>query len=417
MTERPPGGLHAGFVLSSLAGGGAERVTLELAGLLIGRGHRVDLLLLRCAGPYRDAVPRGLRLYRPWGRADRGLLRRCRARGVETRALPIGPLAAVRAWRALRRGAPGIRVRAGNVRDALGVARYLREARPRVLLSALPRANAAAILGAGLSGAPAPPVAVAVHTNVAEAYDAAQQARARLLYPRADAVVAVSRGAAGEVVRTLGVPAGRVRVVHNPVPEPPPPDGGPPPHPWFRGGAPPVVLTVGGESPAKDYGTLLEAFALARRDLGARLVVVGDLSARSRADLRAQARRLGVERDLAVLGFDERLDRYLRRAALFVLSSRFEALPSSLLEALACGTPVVSSDAPYGPSEILEGGRWGALVPVGDAPALARAVAAALGGDRPPADALRRRAADFSGDRAAGAYEALLAELADARPS
>ena len=154
----------------------------------------------------------------------------------------------------------------------------------------------------------------------------------------------------------------------------------------------------------------MESFGLARREVDARLVILGKLSAPYRAGLRTLARGHGVEGDLGFVDFDENPYRYMRRAGLLALSSRWEGLPTVILEALACGTPVVSTDTPYGPREIL--GGFGDLPPVGDAPALARALVATLQGERPAEEALRARAADFSLEKAADAYLALFGELA-----
>ncbi len=416
----PPERLHVGLALSGLGGGGAERATLSLAAALLERGHRVDLLLLRCKGAYRSAIPDGLRLCYPRRPdSDRDLLRHCRARGIETRPLSVNPLAAARLWLALRRAYPALGVRPGNALDASVVARYVREARPQLLLSALPRADAALLYGRA-AGAVAVPAVVAVHLNARLAYSPLQRARARALYPNADALVAVSRGAADELARALEIDVARVRVIPNPVPvaEIERLSRAEAPHDWFREGEPPVVLTVTRESPPKDPGTLIEAFARVRRKRPARLAFMGAFPKPYRAELRALAARAGVAEDVAFLGFDENPWRHMRRAAVVALSSRHEGLPLTLVEALACGTPVVSTDSPHGPREILGDGRWGALVPVGDAPALARALEETLDGRRPPAEALVRRAADFSPERAAAAYEALFrAVLADAPPA
>lgn len=410
-----PERLHVGLVLSGLGHGGAERATFSLAAALLARGHRVDLLLLRCAGAYRSAIPDGLRLYYPRRPdSDRDIPRVCRARGIETRSLSPNPLAAARLWLKLRRAYPALGVRPGNALDASLIARYAREARPRVLLSALPRADAAALYGRA-SGALAIPVVAAMHGNVRMGY--ASMRRVRALAPRADALVAVSRGAADELARALEVNAARVRVIPNPVPlaEIERLGRAEAPHPWFRAGEPPVVLTVVSALPPKDPGTLIESFARVRRGRAARLAFLGAFPKPYRAELRALAARLGVAEDMAFLGFDENPYRFMRRAAVVALSSRHEALPLTLIEAMACGTPVVSTDAPHGPREILEDGKWGALVPVGDAAALARALEETLDGQHPPAEALVRRAADFSPERAADAYEALFrAVIADA---
>ena len=254
-----------------------------------------------------------------------------------------------------------------------------------------------------------------MHTNVAADYAPEWLAAARTLYPLADAVVAVSRGVGEAVQRSLGLDAERVRTIYNSVPA----DRvrrlaqAAVAHPWFADGEPPVVLSVGREAPMKDYPTLVEAFGLARREVDARLVILGRLSAPFRARLESLARGHGVEGDLGFVDFDENPYRYMRRAGLLALSSRWEGLPTVILEALACGTPVVSTDAPYGPREIL--GRWGDLPPVGDAPALARALVATLRGARPTEEALRARAADFSEEKAADAYVALFEELARER--
>ena len=417
---KPPERLRVGLVLSGLGAGGAERATLALAAALLERGHRVDLLLLRCVGAYRSAIPDGVRLYFPRRpHSDRGLLRSCRERGIRTRPLPLNPLAAARLWLALRRAHPAPGVSAGNALDASLVARYVRDARPRLLLSALPRADAAVLAGR-VAGAVTVPVVVAVHTNVSREYSPRQRERARALYPRADALVAVSRGAARELARVLDMDEDGVHVIPNPVPlsEIERLGKAEAPHPWFGEGEPPVILSVMRASPPKDPGTLIDAFARVRRRRSARLAFLGAFPKPYRAELRVRAARLGVADDLAFPGFDENPYRYVRRAAVVALSSRWEGLPLTLVEAMACGTPVVSTDSPHGPREILEDGRWGALVPVGDAAALARALEETLDGGHPSADALVRRAAAFSPERAAAAYENLFrAVVANAPPA
>ena len=395
-----------------------ERVMLTLAGAFLERGHRVDLLPLRCEGPYRTAIPAGARVYSPWRPdMDRGLLRHCRERGVRTRLLPVNPMAVARTGLALRRAHPGARVGVGNAFEAWAVARYVREARPRLLMSALPRADAAVLYGTGPAGAFAP-VVVAVHNNIGMAYSAPQIARAKALYPRADALVAVSHGAARELARTLDVAEDGIHVIPNPVPlaEIERLSAAEAPHAWFGEGAPPVILSVMRASPQKDPDTLIDAFARVRRHRRVRLAFLGAFPKPYRAELRARAARLGVADDLAFPGFDENPYPSMRRAAVVALSSRWEGLPLTLVEAMACGTPVVSTDSPHGPREVLEDGRWGALVPVGDVAALARALEETLDGRRPPAEALVRRAADFSPERAAAAYENLFRTVVAGAP-
>ncbi len=406
--------LHIGFVLQSLKGGGANRVMLTLATSLIECGHRIDLVMERCEVAYlRDlAADMGLYYTRMW-KADPELLRYCRERGIKAQALPSNPLGVARAWLALRRKRLGVPIKRRYARYAYGIARYIRLARPRLLLSAQSSANISTLYAAELTGHSLPAV-VSVHTNLGLSHTKARLNKlstARALYPRADAVVAVSKGVGGELGRF--VPADRVHTISNPISlsgigrlaqeEVA--------HPWFRQGEPPVILTAGREAASKDYPTLVEAFGLVRRQREARLVMLGRFSESGRAGLIAQAQSHGAERDLEFVDFDQNPFRYMRRAGLFVLSSRYEGLPTVILEALACGTPVVSTDTPYGPSEILDRGRWGKLVPVGDAPALAAAMVETLEGDRPTQEACRHRAADFSCERAAGAYQALLEQL------
>ncbi len=404
---------HIAFALTGLNGGGAERNTLNLAGLLARRGHRVDLLVPRFAGDYQTSIPRGIRVYRArLPHTDRKFLRAVRGAGFEVQAMPVNPLGVACGWWALRR--KGLAVRVARRRSlyvyAHMLARYIRTTGPEVVVSALPGADAAAVSAASLTDRAVPTV-VTVRNNVAAEYGPQWLAAARALYALADAVVAVSGGVAESVRQSLGVDPGRVRVIHNGVPldrirrlarEAVA-------HPWFRPGAPPVILAVGREAPAKDYPTLVEAFALARRELGARLLILGRLSAPCRAGLQSLARGRGVAGDLGFLDFDENPYRYMAGAAVLALSSRWEGLPTVMLEALACGTPVVSTDTPHGPREIL--GCWGGLPPVGDAAALGRALSRALRGGHPPPAALRARAAEFSLERMADAYAALFERL------
>jgi glycosyltransferase involved in cell wall biosynthesis len=328
------------FFLPSLCGGGAERVVVNLAQGITERGIGVDLVVAAAEGPLLDQVPPTVRL-------------------VDLRAPRV-------------------------LRSLVPLAGYLRRERPRVLVSSMGHANLIAIWAAKLAGGVAPLI-VTEHNTLSQ--ETRRQSRLvgrvwphllRTFYPWATTVVAVSRGAADDLARTAGLPRERIEVVYNPVITPAmlalareAPD-----HPWLAPGRPPVILGVGRLTGQKDFCTLVRAFAEVRRRRPARLVILGE--GPDRPAIEALARELGVADDVALPGFQENALAYMAGSAVFVLSSAWEGLPTVLIEALAAGTRVISTDCPSGPREILQDGRLGALVPVGDAAALAAATLEAL---------------------------------------
>ena len=183
----------------------------------------------------------------------------------------------------------------------------------------------------------------------------------------------------------------------------------PPDHPWLVDDGPPVILSAGRLARLKDYPTLIKAFSHLTARRPCRLIILGE--GRMRNEIEDLIGKLHLGDRVSLPGWVENPFPYMARARLFVLSSRHEGLPGVLVEAMACGCPCVSTDCPSGPAEILRNGQLGPLVPMGDEVALTDAMERILA--RPPdADALRKRAADFSADRAVRAYEKLISTIA-----
>jgi glycosyltransferase involved in cell wall biosynthesis len=225
----------------------------------------------------------------------------------------------------------------------------------------------------------------------------------RRVLDRAEGLIAVSRGVADDFLAVTGIGRARVRVVYNPIVDPSmiaraaePPD-----HPWLAGGGPPVILGVGRLTGQKDFATLVSAFALVRERRPCRLLIIGEGEERER--LEALAEMLGVQDALDLAGFQPNPLPFMRESRLLVLSSRWEGFGNVLVEALYCGTPVVSTDCPHGPREVLADGKHGRLVPVGDPQALADAIAESLN-EAPDTQRLRERAAVFSAASSADGY-------------
>lgn len=358
------------FFVPSLDVGGAQRVTVTVANGLAAQGYDVDLVLSYHRGGLRDGVADDVRV------VDLG-----------TPSLPLVGVGA---------SAPAIRS-------------YLAREEPDVLFSAMTFATVV-VLAAGTRLDVDTSLVAVEHDTFG--HDPTLKGRlvaraASRLYGTADHVLAVSQGVADSVVaRTRADPA-QVSVQHNPVEvaEIRRESREAVDHPWLTGDHE-VVLSVGRLAPQKDHGTLVRAFATVReRRPEARLVVAGTGS--EREDLLALADSLGIDDDVSLPGYVENAYGYMRRASVFALSSRHEGLPTVLIEALACGCPVVSTDCPSGPREILAAGEYGRLVPVGDPDALADAIVATLD-DPPGADVLRTRADDFAAPRAIEEYAAFV---------
>jgi glycosyltransferase involved in cell wall biosynthesis len=337
--------MRVALFLPSLGGGGAERVMVSLARGFAARGLEVDLVLVQAEGPYMADVPRTVRV-------------------VELGARKV-------------------------MLSLPALVRYLRRERPAVLLSTLNVANVIAVWAGRLARTSTKTVvrqAAHLSRDLADQPNASSRLIAwsiRRSYPLATAVVAVSEGVKLDLAQSSGIRPDHIRVVPNPVvtAELFEKARAPIQHSWFAEGAPPVVLGIGRLTTQKDFVTLVRAFAVLRARRDARLMILGE--GPERATLERLASDLGVADDLALPGFVDNPFAYLKRAALFVLSSTFEGLPGALIQALACDTPVVATDCDSGPREILQGGRFGALVPVANVSALGDAMYRTL--EHPPA--------------------------------
>jgi glycosyltransferase involved in cell wall biosynthesis len=301
---------------------------------------------------------------------------------------------------------------------------YFRRARPDAVFAAEPGYSAIAVWARRRSGLRSRVVVseriqVSRYAPVRSPWGSPRQRPLlRRAYLEADAIVAVSDGVANDLATYAGIPRERIRTVYNPVVGPDLIARAREPlnHPWFAPGQPPVILGAGRLDPQKDFATLIRAFARVRARRAARLVILGADGPPElgyTADLKAMPGALGVAQDVAMPGFVENPYAFMARASNFVLSSTYEGLPGVLIQALACGCPVVSTDCPSGPREILDHGRFGPLVPVGDDAALARAIEQVL--DNPlPSERLRARADLFSVDRAVDNSLSLLFRSHDA---
>jgi glycosyltransferase involved in cell wall biosynthesis len=338
---------------SNMNGGGAERAMAKLAGGIADQGYDVDLVLSRAEGHYLSEVPETVRI-------------------VDLDASRV--LASI----------PGL-------------IRYLRRERPAAMLTSMNYVNVVGIWARSLARVP---TRLVVNEQNALSLEAAHSPRRRhrlmprligRFYPWADRIVSVARGTADDLARTTGVPRERIEVVHNPIvtPELKELAKAPVDHPWFAPGEPPVVLSVGRLSRQKDFGTLLRAFAQVRDRRPARLVILGEGT--DRRMLESLVSTLGLEDSVALPGWVANPYPWMAHAGVYVLSSRWEGLPSVLIEALYCGVPIVATDCLSGPREILEGGEHGLLVSVGDVDALARGIESALAGDVPPPTAVSWR--------------------------
>jgi len=334
---------------------GVDRVMRNLCDEFSRRGLRVDLLHVAGHGPYLDPVPEHVRIIN-LGSAH-----------VHTSLIPL--------------------------------VRYLRRERPEALLSDKDKVNRTALMARWLARVPTR-VVVRIGTTVSKNLERrgavqrwVQVLSMRWFYRAATAVVVPSEGAADDLAQVAKLPRSHIRAVPSPIITPRLEQAAEadPHHPWL--GAPewPVVLGVGELCARKDFATLMRAFASLRAKQPCRLILLGE--GRQREKLEALARELDIGEDVDLPGFVDNPYAYMARADLFVLSSICEGAPVVLMEALALGTPVVATDCPSGPAEILEGGRYGTLVPVGDAAALAEAMGATL--DRPP----ERRSVQAASDR------------------
>lgn len=387
---------HIALFIPSLAGGGVARSMLNLAKAFSERGHRVDLVLRQVAGPYLDQVPATVNVVGL--KASPGWLGRVRALSAEYNDFGALLLPVLLAYKPSR-----------TLRYLPDLARYLQHEKPAALLSALTYPNLAALWARRLAGVPAR-VVISERISLSRVIHSSKKWKWRFLpsvicriYPWADAIVAVSKGVADDLALTAGLPRQRITTIYNPVvtPELLLKAHAPLDHFWFAPGSPPVLLGAGRLHYQKDFPTLLKAFARVRAVREVRLIILGE--GKERAGLQALAQQLGVAADVALPGFVENPFGYMARAAVFVLSSAYEGLPAVLIQALACGCPVVSTDCPSGPAEILQGGVYGPLVPVGDDAELAKAILSVL--ETPPdPERLRARAALFSMDHAADRY-------------
>ena len=355
------------FFISSLEGGGAERVMVTLLGNIEDSRIEPVLVLLYPAAksPYREYLSEKIKVI------------------------------------VIERNSDSL---FEKIKQFMSFLRCVHKESPRVLFSMLTHNNIMALLTGTLLRIR---VIVCEHIALGEVVKTGEGKRmlgvpvgpvVKVLYRFADKVVAVSDGIRRNLTDEFRIPAHRIRVIYNPI------DCGaiaelsaiPPEHPFFKGGEP-VVIGAGRLVTQKRFDILIKAFSSVVKEMDARLIILGE--GPEREALRKLVSDRGLEDKVSLAGFQGNPYQFFSRADVFVLSSGFEGLPMVILEAMACGVPVISTDCRSGPREILQNGSCGLLVPVGDEGALSTEIVRLLG-DRTLREkfskAGKERAKDFS---------------------
>lgn len=355
--------------IHSLEVGGAERVTVNFANGLVKKGYKVDIVMAHRKGKFRSLLSNQI------GTVD-----------LDIPETGLGVLTSVPyLWQ------------------------YLRKAEPDILFSVGNHNNIPAVIATRLT--PNSPYLIVSEHNDPSNTESSDSNRnraviriARHLYPRADAIVAVSEGTASGLVEATGIPRDHITKVYNPIVtdrlysqaneiiD----------HPWFSTEDQPVILSAGRLGPRKDFDTLLKAFAELNRNSECKLAIIGKGEKESK--IRRQLAELKLEGEVELLGYVENVYKYMANASVFVLSSTWEGFGNVLVEAMACECPVVSSDCPSGPSEVLEDGKCGRLVPVSNPSVMADAIQRTLDNPTDPST-LRERANRFSSSTIILEYE------------
>ncbi|HEY9852752.1 MAG TPA: glycosyltransferase [Leptolyngbyaceae cyanobacterium] len=352
--------------IPNMDGGGAEKVMLHLARGFTERGIKTDLVLAKAEGAYLSNIP------------------------DEVRVIDLNSKSPVILYK------------------TLNLIRYLQQEQPKFLLSALDLVSAST-LARNLARVPTK-VVMTVQTHLSQQLRDQHQGMGKVrphlikwFYPWADKITATSEGVARDVSYLTGVPLKDISVIYNPVvtPELVQKAKEPLDHPWFAPGEPPVILGVGRLVYQKDFATLIKAFSLIKKQMPARLMILGE--GMDREKLEDLVRELDLENEVALPGFVENPYAYMAKASVFVLSSVYEGFGNVVAEAMAVGTPVVSTDCESGPGEILENGKLGYLVPVGDFEALAYATIATLN-NPVSSQVLKQRSQTFSIPRIVDRY-------------
>lgn len=340
--------------LPNLDGGGAERTMLNLAKGISERGYPVDLVLAQANGPYINDIPDHVNI--------------------------------------VDLGNGNIHSRGKTIRRLPALIRYLRSEKPDVMLSALVEANVVGLV-AKFFARVSTRVVVNEQNNLSTMTNNASSRSerwypviAQFVYRSADYVVGVSQGVVEDLIHNIGISEKKARVVFNPgiTKELRLKAAQSLDHPWFEANQPPVILSVGRLNVQKDYGTLIDAFYEVSKKRTARLLILGDGEERSM--LEEKIKHYGLADKVSLPGFVDNPYAYMSKADVYVLSSRWEGLPTVLVEALYCGPTIVSTDCPSGPVEILENGQQGTLIPMQDVSSMASAIELAIDGKSPKAD-------------------------------
>ncbi|MGQ3330851.1 glycosyltransferase [Halorubrum sp. FL23] len=355
--------------IGNLSIGGAERVTVNLGNQLNKNGHDVEVLVITEDGELVDEL----------------------APEIKFSVLSVDRMR----W------------------AAIPLARHLRRTRPDALISFMTATNVMTIVAARMARVSTTVIATEHSTQSGKRGLSIKRDMllARYTYAFADHVVGVSEGVSADIREWARVSDNKVVTIYNPVvsEEQIGATYDSPSHRWFRDDDIEVVLSVGRHTEEKDYPTLIKAFAklLAERE-SVRLVLLG--GGELTPEYESLIEELGIQEEVSMPGFVTQPFPYMAHADVFALSSRVEGLSLVLIEAMACGTPVVSTDCPNGPSEVLVDGEYGELVPVGDPSSLSNALVRALT-DPLAKETLRRRARDFSVDKVTIVYEELLTDM------